>query len=236
MELRHYWAIIKRRIWIPIAVVLLILISYGFTYRPPQPQFVAHMRFVVGVKPEPNPLQHYTYDRYYTWLTAEYLVDDLSEVVKSYAFARDVASLSGLAVQPGVIQGSTSAGKLHRILDITIIWNDPKELLQIADAVVETLETRGATYFGHLSTENATIALIDPPAISPVAPSLRQKLDLPLRLILGTLAALGLIFILDYLDDSVRDVADAQSLGIPIVGQVPARRRWWRVFRRLPNP
>ena len=55
------------------------------------------MRFVVGIRPERQG-DYYAYDRYYTWLTAEYLVDDLSEVVKSRSFAEDVATLAGLPV------------------------------------------------------------------------------------------------------------------------------------------
>jgi hypothetical protein len=182
MELRLYWQIIKRRLWLVLALLILFGLSY-VVYRPQTlPVYQASMRFVVGIAPERSAGQYYTYDRYYTWLTAEYLVDDLSEVIKSQVFARDVATASGLAIPPGAIQGATSAGKLHRILHVTIQWRDPQELDRIANAIPQVLHDRASFYFAQLGTENAVVALIDPPQISAVGSSLRQRLDLPLRL------------------------------------------------------
>lgn len=40
---------------------------------------------------------------------------------------------------------------------------------------------------------------------------------------LGVCAGLGLIFLVDYLDESVRDVADARKCGLPVVGVLPGR-------------
>jgi capsular polysaccharide biosynthesis protein len=154
------------------------------------------------------------------------LVDDLSEVVKSRAFAADVASLAGIEVGPGPIQGATSAGKLHRILSVSITWRDEQELAKIANAVAAILTTQADRYFAQLSTDSAVISLIDAPVVVPIGRSLRDRLDLPLRLILAALAGVGLAFLLDYVDGSVRDRADLAALGLPIVGEIPSRHPW----------
>ena len=140
MELRLYWQIIRRRLVVgagpvgPLSGLAYLSVSATGT-----PVYQASMRFVVGIAPEPSTGEYYTYDRYYTWLTAEYLVDDLSEVVKSQAFARDVAAASGLDIPAGAIQGATSAGKLHRILNVSIQWANAAELERIANAVAQVL-------------------------------------------------------------------------------------------------
>jgi capsular polysaccharide biosynthesis protein len=233
MELRLYWQIIKRRLWLVLALLILFGLSY-VVYRPQTlPVYQASMRFVVGIAPERSAGQYYTYDRYYTWLTAEYLVDDLSEVIKSQVFARDVATASGLAIPPGAIQGATSAGKLHRILHVTIQWRDPQELDRIANAIPQVLHDRASFYFAQLGTENAVVALIDPPQISAVGSSLRQRLDLPLRLLLALLVGIGLAFLLDYMDDTIRHRADLETLGLRILGEIPQPGgRAWRWHRR----
>jgi capsular polysaccharide biosynthesis protein len=231
MELCLYWHIVRKRIGIILALIGVVLVSYWALRPPVSTSYVAHMRFVVGVRPEPASAEYYRYDRYYTWLTAEYLVDDLAEVVKSKAFAGDVATLSGLDVPGGAIQGATSAGKLHRILQVSITWHDPEQLERIANAVVETLQTRGHVYFAQLATDEATLAVIDPPAISPVGASLRQRLDLPLRLILALAAGIGLAFLADYVDDSVRSRSDLIALGLTVLGEIPGRRQG--LFRRV---
>lgn len=225
MELRLYWSIVTRRAWLVVALLAIVLLSYLLVAPEPRTSFTAGMRFVVGIRPERQG-DYYAYDRYYTWLTAEYLVDDLSEVVKSRSFAEDVSALAGLPLGAGPIQGATSAGKLHRILTVSIGWPDDQELARIADAVVTILTTSADRYFSQLSTDSAVISLIDAPAITPVGRSLRDRLDLPLRLLLALVAGVGLTFLLDYVDGSVRHRADLASLQIPVLGEIPARHPW----------
>jgi capsular polysaccharide biosynthesis protein len=236
MELILYWRIVRRRIWLLAVLLLAILISYAIGPPAPAAGYSSTMRFVVGIRPEPGRGEYYTYDRYYSWLTAEYLLDDLAEVVRSYAFARDVTQEAGLDVPPGTIRGSTASGKLHRILSVSIAWPDADELERIADAIVRVLLERGHVYFAQLSTEDAVVSLIDPPTVVPVGPSLRQRLDLPLRLIIGLGVAVGLAFLLDYVDISIRHRGDLESLGVTVLAEIPRRRRrLGRLLRREPT-
>ncbi|MHB9031661.1 MAG: YveK family protein, partial [Anaerolineae bacterium] len=204
MVLRKYWNIVLKRLWIMLALVVLVALTYLIFYRAPQASYNASMRFTVGITPEQSSGNYYTYDRYYTWLTAEYLIDDLSEVVKSGAFAQDVTQASGLTVPAGAIQGATSAGKLHRILSVSITWPDRVQLEQIANAAVTVLQTRNSAYFKQLD-ENAVVTLIDPPSINVVGRSLSDRLNLPLRLLIAVVVGLFVVFLLDYLDSSIRD-------------------------------
>jgi capsular polysaccharide biosynthesis protein len=224
MALKRYWHIIWQRAWLIILLLVLVLGSYAIMYHPQAPTFVAAMRFTVGIMPEPSSGQYYTYDRYYTWLTAEYLIDDLSEVVKSGVFAQDVAIASGVAVTPGAIQGATASGKLHRILSLSISWPNELELRQIAAAAAQVLEEHNNRYLGQLGTENAVITVIDPPTISQTGSSLRQRLDLPLRILLALVAGVILAFLVDYLDDTIRGRDDLERLDIPVLAEVPRTR------------
>jgi len=223
MQLVAYWRIIKRRLWVPLLLLIIVLISYPLLASSPPTAYSANMRFVVGLRPEAGLGERYQYDRYYTWLTAEYLLDDLAEVVKSHAFAQDVAEASGIAVGAGTIQGATAAGKLHRILSISITWHDPDQLTAIANGVVQVMEHQAGRYFGQLGTEQATISLIDPPSIVPIGISTRQRLDFPLRLVLALSAGIGIAFLLDYIDGTIRDQADLQELDLAILAQVPRK-------------
>lgn len=221
MELRLYARIIWKRAWIAVVLVVVALMTYVVARPTPTSSYVATMRLVVGLRPEETSADIYRYDRYYTWLTAEYLLDDLSEVVKSGAFAQDVAVASGVPVPPGAIQGATSAGKLHRILSVSIIWGDRAQLEQLAQAVVTVLQTQSGRYFAQLGAEQAVVSVIDPPNIAAIGPSLRQRLDLPLRLALALVAGIGLAFLLDYVDPSVRGRGDLQTFDMAILGEIP---------------
>ncbi len=228
MELRAYWAIIMRRWWLPIGLALLVAALALIAQRPWQPQpisYNASMRFNVGIQPERIP-GVYTYDRYYTMLTSEYLVDDLGEIVRSQAFAGAVSQRladQGITVPAGAIGASTQPGKLHRILTVNINWPNENELRAIANAVAATLTDSTADFFGQFSADEADIRLIDPPVVGIVGRPASEQLDLPLRILLALAAGLGLAFLLDYLDRSVRDRSDVEKLGLPILGEIPRR-------------
>lgn len=242
MELRRYAFIVWKRGWIVLVLVALTAIfSLLFGVGQTAPSYQASLRVTMGLKPEERGPDVYTYDRYYTWLTSEYLTDSFSEVVKSQAFAGDVsarlaAGATPLQVPAGAIQGSTVAEKQHRILTLTITWGDPAQLQAIADAAVAVLQDSSARYFAQLGTDGADVYVIDLPSVAAVGPGLREKLDLPLRLFLALLAGIALAFLLDYLDQSVRDREELEAMGIAVQGQVPPlpgrRRFWWQ--SRLP--
>ncbi len=220
MELRAYWRIIYRRWWI-IVLLPLLVVAASLVLRPQATHgAVASLRLAVGITPEKSNGAFYTYDSYYSWLTAEYLADDLSEIVKSRLFADAVSKrVSGVAA--GQIQGSTTAQKLHRILTVSVSAPTEQQALDIAGAVADTLRQDGSLFLPQLSAQNAAIFVIDPPAPVPTGPGLREKLDLPLRFFLALAAALGLVFLLDYLDESVRDAGDIEGMGLAVLAEIP---------------
>jgi capsular polysaccharide biosynthesis protein len=226
MELRAYWKIIRRYLWLPIGLVVAVTVLTLAMQRPWQARplgYIASMRFNVGITPERIP-GVYTYDRYYTMLTSEYLVDDLGEVVRSQAFTEAVSQRladQGITVAPGAISASTQPGKLHRILTVNVTGGDQAVLTQIAEAVAATLTEGSAEFFGQFSADEADIRQIDAPTISAVGRPAREQLDLPLRILLALAAGVGLAFLLDYLDDTVRDRGELERLGLSVLGEVP---------------
>ena len=232
MELRAYWAILRRRLWIPFALAGLVLLLSLVQMRPWQPKaptYGASMRMLVGVNPASDAATTTFYDpRYYAWLSSEYLVDDFTEVVRSALFAEQVSARladANLTVPPGVIQGSAATGKQHRIITLSFNWPNADELRLIADAAAAELSENATFYFQQLGNDGAGITMIDPPGVGPVGGGVRDQIELPLRVALGFLVGVGIVFLLHYLDDSVRRRADVEALGLAVLGEIPARRR-----------
>lgn len=233
MELREYWRILWRRWWLIAGLLLLVLVG-SLVYRPhPIPMYQATMRFTIGVSPETDP-ERLTMDPLYSaYLASEYIADDFTEIVRSESFAGDVtAKLAGQGIQvpPGVIQGFTVAEKQHRILTVQIAWPDEAQLRAIAEAAAETLQEQNAKYFRQLGSEGAEVYVIDPPTIVPLGISLKDRLEIPVRLALALLAGVGLAFLLHYLDNTVHEPEEVESLGISVLGRIPPSG--WR--ERLP--
>lgn len=224
MELRHYWAIIRRWWWIPVLTVLLTAVLSLATQRPWEARPVAYttsLSFSVGVQPQ-NPADGE--ESYYTALASEYLIDDLAEVVRGSEFATAVSQrlqAQGITVPPGALQGSTQPGKLHRILTVGITWDDPAELAAIGEAVAATIQQEAAAFMPRLFAQNGAAYLVNQAGVGAVGPGLRDRLELPLRLLLALAAGIALAFLADYLDDRIRGREDVEQLGLAVVGEIP---------------
>ncbi len=224
MELREYWGILARRWQLIVVITALTFIASAamLTFGPRY--YKSEIRLTVSVKPEPRTGDYYTYDRYYTWLTAEYLVDDLGEVITSDAFAKDVSEqLEGAYVPKESIRRYITTRKTHRILTITVTTQNPHHSYIIAKAIKDTVEEKASDYFAQLDTQDAMIRVLDDPAAQAEMGRLRLALEILLRTSVGFLAALALAFLLHYLDPSVRSTDEAEKLlGLPVLAEVPA--------------
>ena len=237
MELREIGQILRRRIWIPLVLTLVVALLSAIQVRPwqaPPSSYQATMRLLIGVLPAAE-IDSTLYDpRYYAWQTSEYLVDDFTEVVGSELFAEQInqrPAMAGFEIPAGLIQGSAATGKQHRIITLSFTRSDEAEVSAIAEAATAELKENSAFYFRQLGTEGASITLLDGPNISVIGPSLRSRLDWPLRVLLALIAGIGIAFLLDYLDDSVRGRRDLEELGFVVVGEIPRHYRSTRLSR-----
>jgi capsular exopolysaccharide synthesis family protein len=98
------------------------------------------------------------------------------------------------------------------------------------DEDLQTLETRlvslRATYAAllpNLGTNSSNLLTVVEPAVAPAGPSSpRTLLNVVLAAVLGLLAAVGIAFLVEYLDDSVTSSEDVQEVtGLPTLGVVP---------------
>lgn len=222
MELRQIGRILWRRWWLLVILLAVVLIVSLATYRPPAPVYRAAMRFAVGIEGSGPATAASGEGRSDAWLASEYLADDLSEVLRGGDFADRISQKVGFAVPAGAL----FASREHRIMSVSIDWPDRDQLQAIAEAVGAAVQDGGAEYFPQLAGIGAQAVLVDGPGISEVGRSLKDKLDLPLRLFVALAAGVALAFLWDYLDDSVRDRAEAEALGAPVLGEIPRRGPW----------
>jgi capsular polysaccharide biosynthesis protein len=228
MELREYWRIIWRRWWLIAALVGIVLVVSLVTYEEPEPVYVATMRFAIGIEGS-EPVSTVSGDgRSDAWLASEYLADDLSEVLKGGDFAARIGEQVGFPV-PG---GAIFASREHRIMTVSVTWADRDQVQTIAETVAAVVEDGAAEYFPQLAGVEAKAVLIDGPGIGQVGRSLKEKLDLPLRLFVALVAGVALAFLWDYLDDTVRERAEVEALGVAVLGEIPRKARRWPWAKR----
>lgn len=165
------------------------------------------------------------------------LVDDLARIIGRDVFAEALNRRlpEGRRLEVGEITASLSSDDQHRILDLRISRDLPgsaspaersalqTELSGLAAAIMIELEEEGPRWLGMLGEEGARLSLIDrPDPAAPLAPGLRQRLEIPLRVGLAGLLALGLASLLESLDPRLRREAEVETLcGASILGRIP---------------
>ncbi len=227
MELIQYWTIVRKRWWLPTALLLVVGVVVAATYRAPPQMYAASFKFNVGLKPVPQPGAQYTDVPLETWQASEYLMDDLASAVRGADYARRVAQQFN---QDNVnLAGAIGAATDHRVLTVSITWADAAQLAGIANAAVAVLQEQAGELVGPLGESQPVLPLIDPPVVVPVGRSLKDKLDIPIRLGLALAMGVAGAFLLDYLDTTVRDRTELENIGVSVLAEIPAHRQ---VLRR----
>jgi capsular polysaccharide biosynthesis protein len=228
MELRQYWHIVWKRVWIPALLFVTVLVVSLALRSPSPPQYQASGRVLVDVPPL-EAIEGMGFDPRLTAPQAtEYLVDDFTQFVASQAVAQAVSERlanQGIRVPPGSIQSSTASEQVHRVVTVRVTWDNPDEAMAILTEAIEVLQQEAPAYFGRLGLEQPQVSLFDGPSISPVPPSLTDRLDLPVRLFLALLAGGAVCFFLNYLDVNIRGREELEDMGIPVLTEVPRGRR-----------
>jgi capsular polysaccharide biosynthesis protein len=223
MELRNYFKIVIRWWWL-ILLPPLVVGAYSLAKR--QPAAVAYttsLRFTAG---QPGAPVVGGYDpNYYRWLTSEYIIGGLKDWVRTGDFAKAVSAdlaTRGLSVSADSVAGAINfSDNARSILVVGLQWSDAQQLSVLAQSVTAVLQTKNAAAFPQLGGQAATVTPLDQAGIAPVLPSLRARFDIPLKVGLGLVVGLALALAAYYLDPFVREKSELESLGLPVVAEIP---------------
>lgn len=224
MELRAYAKILLRRWWLVIVPVAVVVIYVAATYVPPSTTYQVVMRFSAGTEPAGLSLD---YDRYYPWLTSEYIANGLADVAETGAFAQAVSARlaeRGQDAPAGAIQSAVVTDNAQSILVVYLTWPDAGQIVPMAEAVTDELVTNSAAYYPQLENLQPAVHPLDSPTPAPLPPSLRAQLTGPaIRIGLAIFVGVGLAFLWHYLDPTVHEIEELEELGWEVVGHIPRK-------------
>jgi capsular polysaccharide biosynthesis protein len=230
MELREYWDIIRRRWWIPVAVTVIALVASTVVGVRGATAYKTDMRVAVSTVPTPDPnAERYFDPTYYSNLDSEYLADDMSEFMTSRGFADEVhrelaTSSTPMDVDIETIMTATRTKKTHRFIDISITTPTFEQGEAISGSISRILSDPNhvSQYMAALTAYKTQMEVVTPPVTHRANSPLGLASEIGLRTLIGLLVGVGLAFLVDYLDQSVRTREEAERLlSVPVLGEIP---------------
>jgi capsular polysaccharide biosynthesis protein len=234
MELRRVLIVMLRRWWLVVGLPLVVMV--GTLALSSQQPYVATVRATVlipGDTETPGNAER-----------PELMVlDDAPGMVRSDAFAAAVEAQltpryggTGLGLDDEDIQDSLDADRYSRILTIEVRRDDATEALAIGQAVATVLPQAVNTYLIPAGGQAATVQILDRPeeAVRDLA---NRRLILVVQTLVALAAGAGLAAFAAALDQKLYGENVEEILGLPLLADVRAPRRRWRLhLPSVPRP
>jgi capsular polysaccharide biosynthesis protein len=134
----------------------------------------------------------------------------LDKVIENYSINKSYGQLNN--------QITVSSVKNSQVMSITVIDPSHEQAVYIANAVAQTFQEEIKQLMNvdnvHIMAEAKNL-----PIPSPVKPN--PHLNMAIAFVVGLMTSIGLIFLLEYLDNTVKSESDTERLlGIPVLGSI----------------
>jgi capsular polysaccharide biosynthesis protein len=253
VELRAYWAVIRRRLWIIVALVVIAAAFAGYQYyklsKTPGAlkAYQSNVTVRIGLQADPNDKNANATD-YLT--TGETLADEIvtGPTLTSKDFVARVKQQldqdythngnpqGANQIDEGAIAGALTSTHAHSILTITTTYQTPEGAKAIATAVGEVFTQQGSSFLdyeirnGSSASDTSIHPQVEAQLVSGASdpglvsgPAGNKPLQLAALVLVSLLLGIALAFLMEYLDDRVRNKEELEDLlQLPIIGEIPA--------------
>lgn len=216
INLKKIWSTIRKRIWGLIILALIFSIAAGvYSYYFTTPEYSSSIKIVLNAEAEE--------------------IGTLNQLLKEPIVLNHVIDELELKISPESLSRNISITPVSdsKIYEITVVANAPKSAAQIADSVTKVYQREFSTLIkltsgNEVSSEetgstisSGNINILSEAKENPWPTNQNHKKFIIIGFIFGIVAGLGLIFLLDSLDDTVKSHREIEYLlGIPVLGSI----------------
>ncbi|MFK9089963.1 YveK family protein [Bacillus salipaludis] len=200
IDLKELFLVIKRRLWL-IIVITIIATGLGtyYSHSNNAPLYQSSSRIIIGANPENRN-------------TLQVIIKDstiLDKVVKELGLAQSAEALAG--------QITVSSVDNSQVVSISVTDTDPNRAADIANTTAKVFKQEIPTIM-----DFNDVRLLSDAKVNPWPINQSQNKLIIIGFIAGLVIGIGLVFLLDSLDDSLRSEHEVEEmLGLPVLGRVP---------------
>lgn len=219
ISLKEIFEVIKKRIKLIGAITIgAVLVSAIISFFVLTPTYQSSTEFIVNQKPNDPATQYSVND---VRLNVE-LINTYSQIIRSPRILDEVIEELNLSLTASELQNKIDVNSPNssQVVIVTATDTDPEMATQIANTTVSVFQ-REIPVLMNVSVDNVEVLS---PAItasnpSPVSPN--KKLNIAIALVLGLMVGVGLAFLLEYLDNTVKTENDIEKrFNIPVIGVI----------------
>lgn len=219
IELQQYWEMLRKR-WVIVVVLPLIaaLTSGIISFFVIKPVYQASTTLIVGAKASDSA-------------KATQMLDN-NVLMANQQLAKTYATIAqSRTVEQNVIKDlnlSLTVEKLDKLISITQVKTTEIIDIQVTNTNSELAALIANTMAQEFSKTVIEIKKVDSVSIvdkavtpnKPVKPN--KTLNVLLAFVVGLMASVGLVFLLEYMDNTIKTSSDVEKLlGIPVLGVIP---------------
>ena len=216
IDLREYFAIIKKRFWIiAIITVVAMVVSGVISFFVLSPVYEAKSTLIVNTEKN-EETQMITGDQF---SVSQKLAVTYGEIIKSRTVLEDVISNLKLdsEYEDLVEKITVSPVQDTQIISISVQDTNPKKARDIANEIPKVFEKEVKRI-----TKANDIQVIDKAILpeNPIKPN--KMMNVAIAAVLGMMIGLFVVFVLEYLDNKIKTPQDVEKhLDLPILGVIP---------------
>lgn len=218
MNIRLWFCVLRKRLWLIVLLPLIGGVASGYyeyyTYVPVYESTVTLL--AIYVPDEERPVDSYT-----DILAGQQLVKEYKVIVKSRAVTKAVInelSLANTRHEDIAEKVSVSLKDGTRILEVKVWDQNPKKAKILADKVSEVFAKK---VFELVKMKSVEVIDTAEEAQMPVPNNIKKSMMIMAAA--GLIAALGIIFILEEMDDSIKTISDVETeLKLKVIGVIPS--------------
>ncbi len=221
MELKQYWIIVKRRLLLIALIIIVSCLSIGiYSYYFIKPQYSASAKLIVNQYKDSSSLLP-SIDLGSINSTIG-LIKTYKEIIRTPRIMKKVVEeYPELNVSYGELIGKVSVSSVNetQVMSVSVRDDSYEKAAKIANAVALVFQKMVP---GLMKVDNVSVLDFTDPKENhgPVAPN--PKLNIAVAFLLALMMGVGIAFLLDYLDDTIKTEEDIETLlGVPVLTSIP---------------
>lgn len=226
MELMAFLRVLLRRWWlvaIPLVIVAVLVIPDFLSNRGAvSGGYTVSVRYSAAQVLEAIPGRDGDFQD--VWLASELTVNAMTDWVRTSSFLKlivDEAQAKGATIDAAGV--GVAADNKRSVGVLYLSYSDEAGLQALTDAALDVLKTQAQNYFPQLGGQPAQVTILDNPTITPAPPALANRFAPLIRVGIALLAGIGLAFLVEYLDPTLRRKEQLEAMGINVIATLPRK-------------